>query len=232
MFHWPVSKRLLSLALVVFVAGGIRTTAAQDLFAIARVHYDGGGDWYSDPSSLVNLQKAAVQVLGIPMAPRETTVRLLDPDLFRHPYLYMTGHGNIRFSDEEASRLRDYLLSGGFLHADDNYGMDESFRREIRKVFPDRELVEIPFTHPIYHMVYDFPNGLPKIHYHDGLPAQGFGIVMDGRIVLFYSYQCDLGDGWEDPEVHHDPEEKRQAALHMGVNLIAYALSGKPAPLP
>ncbi len=232
MFPRSILRRLVPLAAVLLVSVGFRVAVAQEPFAVARVHYDGGGDWYSDPSSLVNLQRAASQALGIPMAARETTVRLTDPDLFRHPYLYMTGHGNIVFSDEEAARLRDYLLSGGFLHADDNYGMDKSFRREVHKVFPDRELVEIPFTNPIYHMVYDFPNGLPKIHYHDGLPAQGFGIVVDGRVVLFYSYQCDLGDGWEDPEVHHDPEAKRQAALHMGVNLIAYALSGKPAPLP
>lgn len=201
-------------------------------FAIARVQYGGGGDWYSDPSSLVNLQRFVEETLGIPTARREATVRLTDENLFRYPYLYMTGHGNVSFTDEEEDRLRDYLLSGGFLHVDDNYGLDESFRRELKKVFPDEELVELPFNHPVYHTVFDFPNGLPKIHEHDGLPAQGFGILVDGRVVLFYSYQSDLGDGWEDPEVHNVPEEKRLAALRIGVNLIAYALSGMPRPLP
>ncbi len=201
-------------------------------FAIARVKYSGGGDWYGDPSSLVNLQKFLRENTGLETANSEDVVSLTDEDLFAHPYLYLTGHGNLVLSPEEASRLREYLLGGGFLHIDDNYGLNESLRRELKKVFPEYSLVELPFTHPIYHIAYDFPNGLPKIHEHDGKPAQGFGIVVNGRVVLFYSYECDLGDGWEDPDVHNDPPEKHTAALKMGTNLVMYVLSGFPEKLP
>ncbi len=137
----------------------------------------------------------------------------------------MTGHGNVRFTEKERERLRTYLTGGGFLHADDNYGMDASFRREIEKIFPDKELVELPFDHEIFHCFYDFPHGLPKIHEHDGKPAQGFGIFHEGRLIIFYTYECDLGDGWEDPDVHKDPPEKREAALKMGTNIIIYAMT-------
>jgi hypothetical protein len=140
----------------------------------------------------------------------------------------MTGHGNLRWSDDELVILRRYLQQGGFLHADDNYGMDESLRRELKRLFPDRPLVEVPVDHPIYHLVYEFPQGLPKIHEHDGKPAQGFGIFIEGRLAVFYSFQTDLGDGWEDPTVHRDPPDKREAALRMGVNLFAYAVGGMP----
>ena len=201
-------------------------------FAVARVHYDGGGDWYCDPSSLVNLQKFITEHTGLPTEEKETVVRLRDEELFSNPYLYLTGHGNLHFSRSEAERLREYLLGGGFLHVDDNYGLDESFRRELGKVFPDRELVEIPFDHPIYHSAFDFPTGLPKVHEHDGKPAQGLGIIVDGRIVLFYSYECDLGDGWEDLDVHNVPPELHRKALEMGTNIVFYALSGQPALLP
>lgn len=201
-------------------------------FTIARVKYSGGGDWYGDPSSLVNLQRFLHETTVLEVSEREAVVNLTDDDLFSYPYLYMTGHGNVNFSDEEAERLREYLLGGGFMHVDDNYGLDKYFRREIKKVFPDRELEEVPYSNPIYHIAFDFPNGLPKIHEHNGKPAQGFAITVDGRIVLFYSYECDLGDGWEDPDVHHDPPEKRLAALRMGVNIILYALSGSPLTLP
>ncbi len=156
---------------------------------------------------------------------KERVVTLAGPEVWGTPYLYMTGHGNVRFSNEDALTLRTYLEHGGFLHADDNYGMDESFRREIQRVFPDRPLVEVPLDHPIYHVLYQFPQGLPKIHEHDGLPAQGFGIFIDGRLALFYSYQSDLGDGWEDVNVHDDPPEIREAALRMGINLILYAVT-------
>jgi Domain of unknown function (DUF4159) len=210
----------------------ITATVSAEPFSIARVHYDGGGDWYSDPSSLVNLHAFVSETSGLETVIKESTVRLLDDDLFRNPYLYLTGHGNVSFSNDEAANLRDYLLGGGFLHVDDNYGLDESFRREIRKVFPERELVELPFDHPIYNMIYPFPSGLPKIHEHDGDPAQGFAILHEGRVVLFYSYQCDLGDGWEDSDVHNIPFDKRRAALRTGANLIAYALSGQPEHLP
>jgi hypothetical protein len=192
---------------------------------IARFHYDGGGDWYANPSSLPNLLHAIRERTGLDVAERERTVTLSSPELWGLPYLYMTGHGNVRFSDDELQVLRRYLEQGGFLHADDNYGMDASFRREIARVFPDRPLVEVPLTHPIYHLVYDLPDGLPKIHEHDQLPAQGFGVFLGERLVVYYSYQSDLGDGWEDPEVHHDPPALHEAALRMGVNLFSYAVS-------
>ena len=195
---------------------------------IARLHYDGGGDWYANPSSLPNLLRAIRTRTGLATAERERVVTLESPQLWSTPYLYMTGHGNVRFSDEQAKVLRRYLEQGGFLHADDNYGMDRAFRREMARVFPDRPLVEVPLTHPIYHIVYDFPDGVPKIHEHDGERAQGFGIVLGGRLVVYYSYQSDLGDGWEDASVHDDPPELREAALRMGVNLFAYAVSVVP----
>jgi len=217
------SLRLL-LAAILFVPGP--GAAAQSPVSIGRLHYDGGGDWYANPSSLPNLLRAIAQRTTIPVTARERVVTLRDADLWQTPYLYMTGHGNVRWSDDELVILRRYLQQGGFLHADDNYGMDESLRRELKRLFPDRPLVEVPVDHPIYHLIYDFPQGLPKIHEHDGKPAQGFGIFIEGRLAVFYSYQTDLGDGWEDPEVHRDPPDKREAALRMGVNLFAYAVGG------
>ena len=197
---------------------------AADTVGITRLRYDGGGDWYANPSSLPNLLTAIRTRTGIPVAPREATVSLLDPSLPDHPYLYMTGHGNVAFSAAERTALRAYLIGGGFLHADDNYGLDESFRREMAEVFPDAELTEIPPDHPIYHVFYDFPEGIPKIHEHDGNAPQGFGIFYGGRLVVFYSYETDLGDGWEDEGVHDDPPEIREQALRMGVNIFLYAL--------
>jgi hypothetical protein len=191
---------------------------------IGRLHYNGGGDWYANPSSLPNLLAAIRTRTALRSASEERVVTLADDELWDVPYLYLTGHGNVRFSDIELATLRSWLLRGGFLHADDNYGMDESIRRELGRLFPDRELTEVPLDHPVYHLVYDFPRGIPKIHEHDGKPAQGFGIFLDGRLAVFYSYQTDLGDGWEDPEVHNDPPEKREAALRMGINLFAYAV--------
>jgi Domain of unknown function (DUF4159) len=190
---------------------------------IGRLHYGGGGDWYANPSSLPNLLQAIGRRTTLRVASRERVVQLTDDEIWTVPYLHMTGHGNVHFSDAELGVLRRWLLQGGFLHASDNYGMDESFRREMARLFPDHPLVEVPLDHPVYHLVYDFPKGLPKIHEHDGKPAQGFGIFLDGRLAVFYDYQCDLGDGWEDFEVHKDPPEKHEAALRMGVNLFAYA---------
>src|ERR1041384_4536370 len=195
---------------------------------IRRLHYDGGGDWYGNPSSLPNLLTAIRQRTALPVTDRERVVTLTSAELWDTPFIYMTGHGNVHFSDEEVRILRRYLENGGFLHADDNYGMDKSFRREIARVFPDHPMVEVPLTHPIYHLVYDFPKGIPKIHEHDGLPAQGFGIFLGDRLVMYYSYQSDLGDGWEDPDVHHDPPELHEAALRMGVNLFTYAVTAAP----
>ncbi len=216
----------LSALLLLNVATAAGPAAAQSSLTIGRLHYDGGGDWYANPSSLPNLLEAISARTTLPAAARERVVALKDADLWQLPYLYMTGHGNVRFSDAELGTLRRYLLQGGFLHADDNYGMDESFRREMVRLFPDRPLIEVPLDHPIYHLVYEFPKGIPKIHEHDGKPAQGFGIFLDGRLMVFYSYQSDLGDGWEDPDVHNDPPDKHETALRMGVNLFLYAVGG------
>lgn len=206
-------------------AQGLASAAPAGVaMTIGRLHYDGGGDWYANPSSLPNLLQAIRDRTRLRVAPQERVVTLRDDDLWNLPYLYMTGHGNVRWSDADLVTLRRHLRQGGFLHADDNYGMDASLRRELARLFPGEELVEVPIDHPIYRLVYDFPKGIPKIHEHDRKPAQGFGIFLDGRLAVFYSYQTDLGDGWEDPEVHRDPPEKREAALRMGVNLFAYAV--------
>jgi hypothetical protein len=202
----------------------VRHEPAPPVMTIGRLHYDGGGDWYANPSSLPNLLNAIRTRTNLRVAPEEKVVTLDDDDLWNVPYIYMTGHGNVRFSDQDLATLRQYLLQGGFLHADDNYGMDTSIRRELARLFPDHPLVEVSLDHPIYHVVFEFPKGIPKIHVHDGKPAQGFGIFLDGRLAVYYSYQSDLGDGWEDPEVHHDPPEKHEAALRMGVNLFAYSV--------
>jgi hypothetical protein len=213
---------LFALGVTVGLPGGPIDPAP--VMTIGRLHYDGGGDWYANPSSLPNLLSAIRTRTRLRVAPEERVVTLSDDDLWNVPYLYMTGHGNVHWSDRDLATLRRYLQQGGFLHADDNYGMDVSIRRELARLFPDHPLVDVPLDHPIYRLVYDFPKGMPKIHAHDGKPAQGFGIFLDGRLVVYYSYQSDLGDGWEDPEVHHDSPDKREAALRMGVNLFAYAV--------
>jgi hypothetical protein len=195
-----------------------------DSVTIARLQYDGGGDWYANPSSLPNLLASVRERTGIPVAGREVTVTPLDPALPDYPYLYMTGHGNVRFSPAARAALRRYLLGGGFLHADDNYGLDASFRREMTEIFPDTELREIPADHPVFHSVYDLAEGIPKIHEHDGQPPQALGIFSGGRLVVFYSYESDLGDGWEDEDVHQDPHQVREQAIRMGVNLFVYVL--------
>ncbi len=198
---------------------------SREAMTIGRLQYDGGGDWYANPSSIPNLLAAIRRETALDVADRERVVTVTGPDLLEVPYLYMTGHGNVLFTPEEVRILRGYLERGGFLHADDNYGMDESFRREIARVFPDRPLVDVPLDHPIYRIVNSFPNGIPKIHEHDGKPAQGLGIFLGERLAVFYSYQTDLGDGWEDAEVHDDPAAVREAALNMGVNLFVYAVT-------
>ena len=193
-------------------------------FTIARIHYSGGGDWYSDPSSLPNLLKFLGENTQIAVDDDEVRLRPTDPEFYQYPYLYLTGHGNVRFSAEEVTRLRESLLRGAFLHADDNYGMDASFREEIKRVFPNRDFIELPFDHPVFHVFYDFQNGLPKVHEHDGNPPQALGMFDDDRLMILYTFECDLGDGWEDPEVHNNSEEIRLKALQMGVNIIYYAL--------
>jgi len=192
---------------------------------IARLKYPGGGDWYWGNSALPNLINFIKQNTKINLADDEAVVSISDEKFFSYPFLFMTGHGNVKFSDQEAERLRKYLTSGGFLLANDSYGMDQAFRREMKKIFPDQELVELPFGHKIYHCYFDFPNGLPKIHQHNGKPAQGFGILYQGRLVVFYTYESDIGGGWEDPQVHNDPPEKREAALKMGTNILIYAIT-------
>jgi len=193
---------------------------------IALLKYSGGGDWYANPTSLPNLAKFCNANMGTNISADIPTVEPGSSDIFNYPFVHMTGHGNVIFSDMEVENLRQYMMSGGFLHIDDNYGMDIYVRPQIKKIFPDYELLEIPFNHPIYHQQYKFANGLPKIHEHDGLPPKGYGIVIDGRIVLFYTYECDLGDGWESPEVHNDSEETRTKALQMGANIIRYVFNG------
>ena len=215
--------RVALLAAAVWSLSGSRPPAA---LTIGRLQYEGGGDWYGNPSSLANLLKYIRQSTSLSVAPRERVVTLSSPDLWDIPYIYMTGHGIVHFADRDVLTLRRYLENGGFLHADDNYGMDETFRKEMARVFPDRPLVDVPLEHAVYHIVFDFPRGVPKIHEHDGKPAQGLGIFVNGRLAVYYSFQTDLGDGWEDLEVHGDGLEKHETALKMGVNLFTYAVSG------
>jgi hypothetical protein len=189
----------------------------------ALLKYNGGGDWYANPTALTNLARFCNTSLGTEINPDYATVEVGSADLFNYPWVHMTGHGNVVFSPAEAENLRNYLIGGGFLHVDDNYGMDPYIRVALKQVFPELTLVELPFGHEIYQQKFKFPGGLPKIHEHDGKAPQGFGLVWEGRVVVFYSYECDLGDGWEDPEVHMDPPDVRQKALQMGANIVAYA---------
>jgi hypothetical protein len=193
---------------------------------VALLKYSGGGDWYANPTSLPNLVNFCNSNMGTSIATDIPTVDPGSSDIFNYPFIHMTGHGNVMFSEQEVENLRQYMLSGGFLHIDDNYGMDVFIRPQIKKIFPEYELIEIPFSHAIYHQQYDFPNGLPKIHEHDAKPPKGYGIVVDGRIVLFYTYECDLGDGWESADVHNDSQETRNKALQMGANIIRYVFNG------
>lgn len=194
---------------------------AQSSFELAVLKYNGGGDYYANPTALPNLVSFSNENLGTNISKEVPYVEVGSSDLFRYPFIHMTGHGNVVFSAAEAENLRTYLLGGGFLHIDDNYGMDEFIRVELKKVFPDNELVELPFDHEIFHQKYDF-NGLPKIHEHDGGRAQAFAIIIDGRIVCLYTYETDLSDGWENPEVHNDSKEKHEEALKMGANILMY----------
>lgn len=199
--------------------------AQGEAFTIARVRYAGGGDWYNDPSAIPNLLRFMGEQTNVRVARDQVVVGIMDEKLFSFPVLYLTGHGRISFSTQEVERLRHYLTHGGFLYADDDYGMDSFFRREIAKVFPDKRLVELPFSHELYHIHFDFPQGLPKIHEHDGKPPRGFGLFHEGRLVVYYTYETNISDGWVDPEVHGDPAEKRLEALQMGTNIMIYALT-------
>lgn len=219
-------KRLL-LAFLVAGFCMISTSFAPPTYQIAVLKYSGGGDWYANlETSVPNLIKFCNENLKTNINPEQAIVDVGSAELFNFPFIHMTGHGNVVFSTQEAENLRNYLIAGGFLHVDDNYGMDKFIRPQLKKVFPELELVELPFDHPIFHQKYDFPKGLPKIHEHEGKAPQGFGLIWNGRLVCFYSYECDLGDGWEDFEVHKDSQEARQKALRMGANLVQYAFMG------
>jgi hypothetical protein len=194
-------------------------------YRIAKVKYKGGGDWYANKTALPNLVNFCNQNLKTNINPSDAIVEVGSPEIFNYPWIYLTGHGNVVFSDKDVSNLRKYLEAGGFLHIDDNYGLKPFIEIQMKKVFPELSFVELPFSHPIYHQTYNFNNGLPKIHEHDGKPAQGFGLILKGKLVCFFSYEADLGNGWEDASVHNDPEEKRQLAFKMGANIIQYAFN-------
>ena len=222
------ARAFRAVALVAALAMPLSAAGRAPRLTIARLQYDGGGDWYANPSSIPNLLEAIRERTSLPVERTEARVTLMDEKLWDYPFLHMTGHGNVKLTDAEVVRLREYLQRGGFLHADDNYGLNESFRREMKRVFPDRELVDVPLSHPVYHAVYDFPKGLPKIHEHEGKPARGFGIFLGDRLAVYYSYESDLGNGWEDPETYKDPIALHEAALRMGINLFVYAVTSRP----
>lgn len=221
--HLYLSMKKWFFVLAVLLTG---LSQAQNTYQIAVLKYNGGGDWYSNPTALPNLVEFCNKNLGMNINKEVATVEVGSAEIFNYPFIHMTGHGNVVFSAAEAENLKNYLLGGGFLHISDNYGMDQFIRKELEKVFPDAKLEELSSSHPIYHQKYDFPGGIPKIHEHDGKAAKGYGIVIEGRVVVYYDYECDLGDGWEDPAVHKDSEETRTKALKMGANLIQYALMG------
>ena len=208
------------LLLIIFT-----TNLFSQFFTIARIQYGGGGDWYSDPSSLPNLLAFVNSNTPIKTMQKEIKIKLTDNNANHYPYYYLTGHGNIKFTNNEIISLREILSNGGFLHADDNYGMDKSFRREIKKIFPNKELIELPHNHPIFKSYYKLTNGLPKIHEHDNKPPKALGIFNNDKLIVLYTYESDLGDGWEDSSVHNCPDELRENALKMGVNIIYYALT-------
>jgi len=214
------------LILLLLLSAGILISDNDNLdgLRVVRIKYAGGGDWYGNKTTFVNLFAKIRRETGMQTPVREASAEIMDETFFNYPIAYIAGHGNIRFSDEEAARLRKYLTSGGFLFADDDYGMDPSFRREMKKVFPELKFVELPFSHPIYNIYYRFPNGLPKIHEHAGGPPVGYGLFYEGRLVVFYDFNTDISDGCEDPEIHGDPPEKREAALEMGMNILLYAM--------
>lgn len=202
------------------------TTWAQGSFQIAVLKYNGGGDWYGNPTSVPNLVKFCNAQLGMVIDPEVPVVEVSSPDLFTYPLVHMTGHGNVVFSQQESENLRTYLIAGGFLHISDNYGMDPFIRPMMKRVFPELDFIELPFAHAIYHQKFDFAQGLPKVHEHDNKPPKGFGLFWEGRLVCFYDYECDLGDGWEDADVHGDSEANRTRALQMGANIVRFAFSG------
>lgn len=217
-----MKMKILRFYIILSVIAITAFTVPKPTLQLALLKYGGGGDWYSNPTALKNLALFCNSQFGTNLSNEYETVEVGSVDLFNYPFLYMTGHGNVVFSDREAENLRQYLLAGGFLHIDDNYGMDPFVRPAMKKVFPELELIELPFSHEIYHQKFNFDKGLPKIHKHDGNAPQGFGLIFEGRLVCYYSYESDLGNGWEDEAVHKDPPEIRRAALRMGANILQY----------
>lgn len=217
-------KKYVSITLFLLFTGSLLSpSAGPATLQMALLKYRGGGDWYANPTALPNLAAFCNEWLGTNFEPNYATVEAGSVEIFNYPFVHMTGHGNVVFNDQEAANLRQYLTGGGFLHIDDNYGMDPFVRPALKKIFPESELIELPFEHEIYRQQFQFPKGLPKVHEHEANPPQGFGILWEGRLVCFYTYETDLGDGWEDAEVHRDPEEVRRKALQMGANIIQYA---------
>ncbi|KAF0202864.1 MAG: hypothetical protein FD170_1441 [Bacteroidetes bacterium] len=217
-------KKYLAVLLFFIVLIGISWSPAAPL-QVALLKYKGGGDWYANPTALPNLIKFCNTHLRTNIDPDFATVEAGSKDIFNYPFVHMTGHGNVVFDDQEAANLRNYMLAGGFLHIDDNYGMDPYIRPQMKKVFPELEFVELPFSHPVFNQKFPFPGGLPKVHEHDGKPPQGFGLMWEGRLVCLYTFETDLGDGWEDAAVHNDSEENRLKALRMGANIIQFVFS-------
>ena len=217
-------KRTILLFCLI-TASILQLSVAQNRTQIALLKYGGGGDWYANPTSLTNLIAFCNADAHMNLDPTYATVDVGSSEIFNYPFLHLTGHGNVVFSNQEAQNLRNYLIAGGFLHIDDNYGLRDFIVPQMKKVFPELDFVELPFSHPIYHQRHDFPNGLPKIHEHDNKPPKGYGLIFEGRLVCFFSWECDLGDGWEDQDVHNDSQETRLKALRMGENIISYAFS-------
>tara|TARA_B100000401_G_scaffold438341_1_gene386508 strand:+ start:3573 stop:4253 length:681 start_codon:yes stop_codon:yes gene_type:complete len=218
-------KNSFKALIIIIIAGFIYSFSKEATYKIAVLKYNGGGDWYANPTSLSNLIKFCNSKIATNIDETPDQVHIGSEEIFNYPFLHMTGHGNVIFSADDVSNLKTYLQNGGFLHIDDNYGMDKFIRRELKKVFPDQKLIELPFSHPIFHQKFDFPNGLPKIHEHDDKPPQAFGLFHENKLVLLYTYECDLGDGWEDAEVHNNDEETRTKALKMGANIIQFAFN-------
>jgi len=215
-----LNHKILSFFLIISLA-----SFSQGSYKIGLLKYSGGGDWYANPTSLPNLIKFCNKNLKTNIAKEPVTVEVGSPEIFNYPFLHMTGHGNVIFSNSDLKNLQNYLLGGGFLHIDDNYGMDKYIRRELNRLFPENKLIELPFNHEIFHQTYMFKNGLPKIHEHDGKKPQAFGIIIDNKLVCLYTYECDLGDGWENAEVHNDSQGTRTKALKMGANIIQYVFT-------
>ncbi|MBL7812839.1 MAG: DUF4159 domain-containing protein [Bacteroidetes bacterium] len=220
-YRWTISVIFLGLGLLLLPSFTHQSQGGYSI-KLGRLKYNGGGDWYSSRTALPNLSRFCNSQLGMGIDPNEGLADIASPDIYNYPYLFMTGHGNVVFSEAEATNLRTYLEAGGFLHICDNYGLDKFVRPQMKKVFPELEFVELPHSHPIYHAAYNFPSGLVKVHEHNGKAPQGFGLIWKGRLVCFYDYECDLGNGWEDPEVYNDPEPVRQKALQMGANILHY----------